>query len=121
VRVAADQLLAAVIGNSGQVAGAPLLKQQRQEVDLEEDVAELVEQLLIVAAVGGVGELVCLLDCVRDDRPLVLLAVPRTFDPEPARDPVQTAERVDSSVRRAQGLVVAVPVVAVVLVVFGAL
>ena len=44
VRVAADQLLAAVVGDLREVAGAALLEQQRQEVHLEEDVAELVEQ-----------------------------------------------------------------------------
>ena len=79
VRVAADQLLGDVPGDLGQVAGAALLEQQRQEVDLEQDVAELVEQLGVVAAVGGVGQLVGLLDRVRDDRALVLLAVPRAL------------------------------------------
>ena len=44
---------------------AALLEQQRQEVDLEEHVAELVEQLGVVARVGGVGQLVRLLDRVR--------------------------------------------------------
>ena len=76
MRVAADQLLAAVLGDLRQRPGAALLEQQRQEVDLEEDVAELVEQLGVVAGVGGVGELVGLLERVRDDRALVLLAVP---------------------------------------------
>ena len=49
VRVPADQLLAAVLGDLGQRAAAALLEQQREEVDLEEDVAELVEQLGVVA------------------------------------------------------------------------
>jgi hypothetical protein len=48
-------------------------------VHLEQHVAELVEQLCVVALVGGVRKLVGLLDGVRDDRPLVLLAVPRTL------------------------------------------
>ena len=65
-----------MLGDVGQRAGAALLEQQRQEVDLEEDVAELVEQLGVVAALGGRGQLVGLLDRVRDDRALVLLAVP---------------------------------------------
>ena len=80
VRVAADQLLAAVLGDLGQRPAAALLEQQRQEVDLEEDVAELVEQLGVVAGVRRGGELVGLLDRVRDDRALVLLAVPRALD-----------------------------------------
>ena len=66
-----------------------LLEQEREEVDLEEDVAELVEQLGVVAAVGRVGELVGLLDGVRDDRPLVLLAVPRALDPQAPRQLVE--------------------------------
>ena len=49
MRVAADQLLAAVLGDRGEVAGAALLEQQREEVDLEEHVAQLVEQLRVVA------------------------------------------------------------------------
>jgi hypothetical protein len=52
VRVAADQLLAAVLGDRGESPGAALLEQQREEVDLEEHVAELVEQLRVVARVA---------------------------------------------------------------------
>src|SRR3954463_9467536 len=48
VRVAADELRAAVLGDDGHVAGAALLEQQRQEVHLEEDVAELVEELRVI-------------------------------------------------------------------------
>src|SRR5215212_648075 len=92
VRVAADELLAAVLGHRGQVALAALLEQQRQEMHLEEHVAELVEQLGVVAALGGVGELVGLLDGVRDDRTLVLLAVPRAVAPQPARQLVEAAD-----------------------------
>jgi hypothetical protein len=60
-----------------QVALPPLLEEQREEVDLEEQVAELVEQLLVVAGERRVRDLVRLFDRVRDDRPLGLLAVPR--------------------------------------------
>ena len=49
VGMAADQLLAAVVGHLGQRALSPLLEEQGQEVDLEEDVAELVEQLGVIA------------------------------------------------------------------------
>ncbi len=93
MRVAADQLLAHVVGHPGQVALAALLEQQRQEVDLEEDVAELVEELGVVARVGRVGQLVGLLDRVRDNRALVLVAVPRTVAAQPARDLVKPRQR----------------------------
>ncbi len=89
MRVAADQLLAHVVGHLGEVALPALLQQQREEVDLEEHVAELVEQLGVVAGMGGVGELVGLLDRVRHDRALVLLAVPRALAPQAARDLVE--------------------------------
>ena len=91
----ADQLLAAVLGDVGQRARAALLEQQREEVDLEEDVAELVEQLGVVTRVGGRGELVGLLDRVRDDRALVLLAVPGALAPQPPGQLVEAPERLD--------------------------
>ena len=50
-------------------------------MDLEEDVAELVEELGVVAGVGSLGQLVSLLDGVGDDRALVLLAIPGAFGP----------------------------------------
>ena len=62
-------------------------------MDLEQHVAELVEQLGVVAAMGGVGELVGLLDGVRDDRALVLLAIPGALAPQPAGDRVQSRYR----------------------------
>ena len=78
VRVAAHQLLArSPRATAARSPCAALLEQQRQEVDLEQHVAELVEQLRVVTGVRGVGELVGLLDGVRDDAALVLLAVPR--------------------------------------------
>ena len=60
-----------------EVAGAALGEEQRQEVRLEQEVAELVQQLRVVARERGVGDLVGLLDGVRHDRALGLLAVPR--------------------------------------------
>ena len=80
-------------GDRGQIAGAALLQQQRQEVDLEQHVAELVQQLGVVAALGGVGELIRLFDRVRNDRPLVLLAVPRALASQPLGDLVQPCDR----------------------------
>ena len=94
MRVTADELLAHVLGDLREAAGAALLEQQREEVDLEEDVAELVEELRVVAGVGRVGELVGLLDGVRDDRALVLLAVPGALHAQPARELVEASEGV---------------------------
>src|SRR4051812_33709377 len=103
MRVAADQLLAAVLGHRGEVTLAALLEQDGEEDDLEQHVAELVEQLAVIAAVGGVGQLVGLLDRVRHDRALVLLAVPRALDTEAPADLVEERERASRLVRRTHG------------------
>ena len=100
VRVAPHELGVHVLGDLGQRAGAALLEQQREEVDLEEDVAELVEQLRVVARVRRGGQLVGLLDGVRDDRALVLLAVPRALDPQAPRELVEAPQRLDDLVAR---------------------
>ena len=81
VRVAADQLVGDIAGDLREIAGASLLEQQRQEMHLEQHVAELVDHLGVVTTLGGVGELVGLLDRVGHDRALVLLAIPRAFAP----------------------------------------
>ena len=94
VRVAADQLLRRpASATAARSPGPALLEQQREEEDLEEDVAELVEQLLVVAARGRVGQLVGLLDGVRDDRALVLLAVPGALAAQAAGDLVEAGQR----------------------------
>src|SRR5215211_2513794 len=49
VRVPADELRTAAVGDRGERPGAALLEQQGEEVHLEQDVAELVEQLGVVA------------------------------------------------------------------------
>ena len=91
--MAADQLLAAVLRDLGQRAAAALLEQQREKVDLEEHVAELVEQLGVVARVRGRRQLVGLLDRVRDDRAFVLLTIPGALAAKPACDLVELLER----------------------------
>jgi hypothetical protein len=68
-----------------EVTGAALLEQQRQETDLEEQIAELVEQLRVVGRERGVGDLVRLLDRVRDDCLRRLLAIPRALAAQPLR------------------------------------
>ena len=95
VRVAADQLLGHLLGDLLERPLAALLEQQREEDDLEEDVAELVAKLLVVAELGRLGELIGLLDRVRDDRALVLLAVPGALTPQPAGDLVEALECVE--------------------------
>ena len=62
-------------------------------MDLEEDVAELVEQLRVVALVRRIGELVGLLNGVGHDRALVLLAVPRALAAQPPRQLVEARDR----------------------------
>jgi hypothetical protein len=74
----AHELLVDRPRDAREVALPPLLQQQREEEGLEEEVAELVLELARVVAERGVGDLVGLLDRVRDDRPDRLLAVPGT-------------------------------------------
>ena len=68
---------------------------------LEEDVAELVLELGVVAAVSSVGELIGLLDGMRDDRALVLLAIPRTLAPQAAGNAVQARDGLRCAARLA--------------------
>ena len=91
--MAADQLVVDVLGDLRQRPGAALLQQQAQELHLEQHVAELVEQLAVVAGVRGVRQLVGLLDGVRDDRALVLLAIPGAVPAQAPRQGVQPRER----------------------------
>ena len=93
MRVAADQLLGHLLGDVAQRARSALLEQQREELDLEEDVPELIGELGVIAAVGRIGQLVGLLDGVGHDRALILLAVPGTFDTELAGDRVEPLQR----------------------------
>ena len=76
VRVARDELGVDTARSRLEAAGAALLEQQREEVRLKQQVADLVEQLCVVTRERGVGDLVGLLDGVRDDRLRGLLAVP---------------------------------------------
>jgi hypothetical protein len=98
-----------MLGDIGQRAGTALLEQQCQEVDLEQDVAKLVEQLRVVTALGSVSELVGLLDRVRDDRALVLLAVPRALPSQAAGQLVEPANRLRNVVGVADPPVVVPP------------
>jgi hypothetical protein len=92
MRVPAHELRVNAARDLRQVAGAALLEQQREEVDLEEQVAELVEQLRVVGRERGVGDLVGLLDRVRDDRLRGLLAIPRAVTAQPRRQRLKLEE-----------------------------
>jgi len=69
-------------GDVVEVALPLLLEEEREKEDLEEQVAELVAELDRVVGEGCVGDLVGLLDGVRDDRARGLLAVPGAFRPQ---------------------------------------
>jgi hypothetical protein len=58
---------------------ALFLEQEREEVDLEKQVAELVQLLFRITGQNGVGNLVGLLERMRNDRGRGLLAIPRTL------------------------------------------
>ena len=109
VRVPAHELRVHAAGHLREVAGATLLEQQREEVDLEEQVAELVEQLLVVAGERRVRDLVGLLDGVRDDRLRRLLAIPGALAAQPLRQRLQLKEGLrqgpPSSAGRGRGVV----------------
>ncbi len=82
VRVPAHELLLDPARDRLQRAGAAFLEEQREEVGLEEQVAELVLELRVVQGEGRVSDLVGLLDGVRDDRPCRLLPIPGAVAPE---------------------------------------
>jgi hypothetical protein len=85
-----------------QVTSASLLEQEREEVDLEEKVAELVEQLRVVAGERRVRNLVRLLDGVRHDRRSRLLAIPRAVAAQTLRQPLQVEESFGGSLAGTQ-------------------
>ncbi len=83
VRVAADQLARDAVGDVGPVALAGLRAEQREEGRLEEQVAELVDQLgRRAGSTRRLGDLVGLLERVRHDRLDRLRAIPGTLATE---------------------------------------
>ena len=76
-------------GDLRQVTRSSLLEQECEEVDLEEEVAELVEQLLVVTGESRVRDLVGLLDRVRNDARFGLFPVPRAFSAQALRQALQ--------------------------------
>ena len=87
------QLLVKRTRDRPQIPFALLLQKQGQEHHLEEQVAELVGELLGVGAQRGVGDLVGLLDRVRDDRDGRLLPVPGTVASQAAGQLVEVEQR----------------------------
>ena len=101
VRMAPHELRVHVAGDGLEVALAALLEQQRQEVDLEEQVAELaVQRLRVVDRERGIRDLVRLLDGVRDDRPFRLLAIPGTLPAELPGELLEVEKRLRQAHRR---------------------
>jgi len=82
MRMAADELLVDPAGHRLERAGAALLEQESDKVGLEEQVAELVLELAVVPGERRLGDLVSLLDRVRDNRLRRLLAIPGAVAPE---------------------------------------
>jgi hypothetical protein len=91
--VPAHELLVDPAGSLGEAPGAALLEEEGQEDRLEEKVAELVEELRVVARLGRVGDLVGLLDRVGHDRPRRLRPVPGTVAPQALGQPLEIDER----------------------------
>src|SRR5581483_4599787 len=81
VGMAAHELLVDRPRDRLEVALAALLEEQREEVDLVQQVAELVDELSRVVGERGVGDLVRLLDRVRDDRLRGLFPIPGAVTP----------------------------------------
>jgi hypothetical protein len=100
VRVPADELLVDPARDGLQPAVSLLGEEQGEEVDLEEQVAELVPELPGRAGDGGIGDLVCLLDRVRDDRPGRLLPVPGAIAAQPLGEALELEESLREALLR---------------------
>ena len=88
----AHELLVDGARDGSEVARAALLEEQREEERLKEEIAELVDELVVVGSQHRVGDFVGLLDGVRDDRLRGLRPVPRTVPPEAFRQLLEVDE-----------------------------
>ena len=95
MRVTPDELLVDVPRHGFQASVTFFLEQEREEEGLEEEVAELVEELRRVVGERGVGDLVRLLDRVRDDRARGLLTIPGAVAPQTLGQALEIEERLD--------------------------
>ena len=100
VRVAPNELRVHVAGDGLEVPLPTLLEQERQEIDLEEEVAELPVQCFPVIDEGGVRDLVGLLDGVRNDRAFRLLAIPGTLPAQLPSELLEVEKRLRQAHRR---------------------
>ena len=92
VRVPADELDLDVVRHAGQVAGVAFGEHQGEHHDLQEQVAELAVLRRWVVAGDRVGQLVHLLDRVRDDVAWRLLAVPGALHAQHVDDALERDE-----------------------------
>ena len=93
VRVAADQLLAAVLGDRRRASRAPRSSSSSERKWTWKSTSPSSSSSLASSPrVRGGGQLVGLLDRVRDDRALVLLAVPRALDAQAAGELVEAPQ-----------------------------
>ena len=76
-----------------ETAASLFLEQEREEIDLEEQIAKLVQLLVRVAGEDGIGDLVGLLERVGNDRGRRLLTVPRTLATQAFGQFLQVEER----------------------------
>ena len=77
MRVATDELVGDGAGGLLEVERLALAGQLAVEDDLQQQVAALLEHLVVVVGLDGVDQLVHLLDGVETDRFVILLAIPR--------------------------------------------
>ncbi len=93
VRMSPHELRVDATGDGLEIPLALLLEEQGQEVRLEEQVAELVDELCRIVCERRLGDLVGLLDRVGDDRACRLLAIPGALRPQATGQLLELEER----------------------------
>ena len=98
VRMTPHELRVDTASDGLEIPLALLLEEQGEEVRLEEQVTELVDELGRVVRERRLGDLVGLLDRVRDDRPRRLLAIPGALRPQATGQLLELEERAPEGV-----------------------
>ena len=95
MRMTADQFFRDVPRHLVKVEGAAFLGQLAVEDNLQEQIAEFVEHLVVVARFDGIHQFIDFLDGVESQRFMVLFAVPRTTRgrPQPRHEFEQILDR----------------------------